>query len=91
MSPDGLQASIEKMRAAGVGEAAIDTFAHYYEQLREGASGMLPESDIEPVADLPTLDGVYPAVAARWIERLTPRSGAGSRAAAARAPRSRGS
>jgi len=53
---DGLQASIEKMRAEGVGEAAIDTFAHYYEQLREGASGMLPESDIEPVEDLPTLD-----------------------------------
>ena len=44
MSPDGLQASIEKMRAEGVGDAAIDTFAHYYEQLREGASGMLPES-----------------------------------------------
>jgi UTP--glucose-1-phosphate uridylyltransferase len=56
MSTDGLQASIEKMRAEGVGQAAIDTFAHYYEQLRQGASGMLPESEIEPVADLPTLD-----------------------------------
>jgi UTP--glucose-1-phosphate uridylyltransferase len=56
MSVDGLQASIEKMRAEGVGEAAIDTFAHYYEQLREGASGMLPESEIEPVTDLPALD-----------------------------------
>jgi UTP--glucose-1-phosphate uridylyltransferase len=44
------------MRAEGVGEAAIDTFAHYYEQLREGASGMLPESEIEPVTDLPALD-----------------------------------
>ena len=53
---DGLQASIDKMRAEGVGDAAIETFAHYYEQLREGASGMLPESDIEPVEDLPTLD-----------------------------------
>ncbi|HEX6697721.1 MAG TPA: UTP--glucose-1-phosphate uridylyltransferase [Solirubrobacteraceae bacterium] len=56
MSPDGLEASREKMRAADVGDAAIDTFAHYYEQLREGASGMLPERDIEPVEDLPTLD-----------------------------------
>jgi UTP--glucose-1-phosphate uridylyltransferase len=56
MTADGLQASIEKMRAEGVGEAAIDTFAHYYEQLREGASGMLPESEIEPVEDLPALD-----------------------------------
>jgi UTP--glucose-1-phosphate uridylyltransferase len=53
---NGLQASIDKMRAEGVGEAAIDTFAHYYEQLREGASGMLPESEIEPVTDLPALD-----------------------------------
>jgi len=56
MSPDGLQASIEKMRAEDIGDAAIDTFAHYYGQLREGASGMLPESDIEPVEELPTLD-----------------------------------
>jgi UTP--glucose-1-phosphate uridylyltransferase len=44
------------MREAGVGQAAIDTFAYYYEQLREGASGMLPESEIEPVGDLPELD-----------------------------------
>ncbi len=56
MKPDGLQASIDKMRAEGVGEAAIDTFGHYYEQLREGASGMLPESEIEPVTDLPALN-----------------------------------
>jgi UTP--glucose-1-phosphate uridylyltransferase len=54
--PDGLQASIEKMRAERVPQVAIDTFAHYYEQLREGASGMLPESEIERVEDLPTLD-----------------------------------
>jgi UTP--glucose-1-phosphate uridylyltransferase len=56
VTPNGLQASIDKMRAEGVGEAAIETFAHYYEQLREGASGMLPESEIEPVTDLPALD-----------------------------------
>jgi UTP--glucose-1-phosphate uridylyltransferase len=53
---DGLEASIDKMRAEGVGEAAIATFAHYYEQLREGASGMLPESDIEPIEDPPRLE-----------------------------------
>jgi UTP--glucose-1-phosphate uridylyltransferase len=56
MTQDGLQASIDKMRAEGVGDAAIETFAFYYEQLREGASGMLPESEIEPVEDLPALD-----------------------------------
>jgi UTP--glucose-1-phosphate uridylyltransferase len=53
---DGLQASIEKMRAEGVPQVAIDTFAHYYEQLRQGASGMLPESEIERVEDLLQLD-----------------------------------
>jgi UTP--glucose-1-phosphate uridylyltransferase len=56
LTTDGLQASIEKMRAEGVPQVAIDTFAHYYEQLREGASGMLPESEIERVEDLPELD-----------------------------------
>jgi UTP--glucose-1-phosphate uridylyltransferase len=56
LTQNGLQASIDKMRAEGVGEAAIDTFAHYYEQLRAGASGMLPESEIEPVTELPALD-----------------------------------
>jgi UTP--glucose-1-phosphate uridylyltransferase len=56
MTSDGLRASIDKMRAEGVGDAAIATFAHYYEQLREGASGMLPESEIEPVDDVTALD-----------------------------------
>jgi UTP--glucose-1-phosphate uridylyltransferase len=64
---DGLQASIEKMRAEGVGEAAIRAFAHYYEQLREGASGMLPESEIEPVENLPTLDDL-PDADARSVD-----------------------
>ncbi len=56
LTTDGLRASIDKMRAEGVGDAAIATFAHYYEQLRDGASGMLPESDIEPVDDVTALD-----------------------------------
>jgi UTP--glucose-1-phosphate uridylyltransferase len=48
---DGLQASVEKMRREGLPDAAIRTFAHYYEQLREGETGMIPESAIEPVED----------------------------------------
>jgi len=56
MSDAGLRESIEKMRAEGLGQTAIDTFAHYYEELREGASGMLPEDEIEPVDDVPALD-----------------------------------
>ena len=37
------------MRAAGVQQAAIDTFTHYYRQLERGETGLLPESEIEPV------------------------------------------
>src|SRR3954469_8660702 len=53
---DGLQASLEKMRREGIPDAAVKTFEHYYEQLREGETGMLPESEIEPVTDVQDLD-----------------------------------
>jgi UTP--glucose-1-phosphate uridylyltransferase len=53
MSEEGLRAASEKMRADGVADAAIDVFAHYYHELEAGATGMLPEADIEPVDDLP--------------------------------------
>jgi UTP--glucose-1-phosphate uridylyltransferase len=56
MSAEGLAASQEKMRAAGVPEASIATFAHYYRQLEAGASGMIPESVIEPVESVPSAD-----------------------------------
>ena len=52
---DGLQASVEKMRREGLADAAVETFKHYYEQLRGGETGMLPESDIEPVQDVQQL------------------------------------
>ena len=50
---DGLGASAEKMRSEGVAEAAVETFLRYYEQLRNGDLGALPESQIEPVEHLP--------------------------------------
>jgi UTP--glucose-1-phosphate uridylyltransferase len=53
---DGLQASVEKMRREGLPDAAIDTFRHYYRQLAEGETGMIPESEIEPVEDVRQLD-----------------------------------
>ena len=56
MSEEGLRAASEKMRADGVADTAIDVFAHYYRELEAGATGMLPEADIEPVADLPRAD-----------------------------------
>ncbi|MBW3550618.1 MAG: RNA pyrophosphohydrolase [Proteobacteria bacterium] len=43
MTPDGLTASVEKMRAEGVPDVAIDTFRHYYEQVVAGETGLLPE------------------------------------------------
>src|SRR2546423_729124 len=41
------------MRAADVPDVAIATFAHYYRQLEEGASGLVPEAEIEPVESVP--------------------------------------
>jgi UTP--glucose-1-phosphate uridylyltransferase len=50
---DGLTASIEKMRSEGVADAAIETFRRYYDRLREGDLGVLPEADLEPIEALP--------------------------------------
>jgi UTP--glucose-1-phosphate uridylyltransferase len=55
---DGLQASVEKMRREGLPDAAIDTFSHYYRQLAEGETGMLPESEIEPAGDVQDLNAL---------------------------------
>jgi UTP--glucose-1-phosphate uridylyltransferase len=51
-----LDAAVEKMRAEGLGDAAVESFARQYERLREGETGTLAESEIEPVADLPDAD-----------------------------------
>ena len=44
------------MRAAGVADVAIDTFAQQLERLRAGETGVLAEAEIEPVATLPDAD-----------------------------------
>ncbi|MBA8794653.1 UTP--glucose-1-phosphate uridylyltransferase [Friedmanniella endophytica] len=51
---DGLKQAQEKMRAAGVADEAITVFSHYYGELESGATGMIPEDSIDPVAE-PTL------------------------------------
>jgi UTP--glucose-1-phosphate uridylyltransferase len=58
---DGLQASIEKMRADDVADAAIETFRDLYTRWQEGETGLLPESEIEPLRDLPALDDLHDA------------------------------
>jgi UTP--glucose-1-phosphate uridylyltransferase len=56
VSDDELQAALDKMRADGVADIAVDTFRHYFERLRAGDEGVLPEAEIEPVAELPDAD-----------------------------------
>ena len=69
MSPDGLTQSIDKMRAAGVHDAAIDTFRHYYERLQAGETGLLPESEIEPLRDLPDAEALEQEAAAELVDQ----------------------
>ena len=56
MTDDTLSPALDKMRADGVPDVAVKTFAHYYELLQAGESGTLAESDIEPVQELPDAD-----------------------------------
>jgi UTP--glucose-1-phosphate uridylyltransferase len=53
VSGEGLEHSVEKMRADGVADLAIRNFSHHYERLQAGEQGMLAESEIEPVEDVP--------------------------------------
>src|ERR671919_775188 len=53
MSEHGLQQAREAMEAAGVHPRAIDVFTHYYRELERGETGLIAESDIEPLAGVP--------------------------------------
>ncbi|GAB2612514.1 UTP--glucose-1-phosphate uridylyltransferase [Pseudactinotalea suaedae] len=58
MSESGLQQSREKMAEAGVSPVAIEVFSHYYRLLEEGATGLIPESTIDPLLEVPQLSEV---------------------------------
>lgn len=58
MSSTGLGLAESRMRAEGLDERVVGVFAHYHRQLEQGATGMIPEADIEPLADLTELDSV---------------------------------
>jgi len=45
----GKQQAVAAMRAAGINDVAIAIFADYYDQLAAGATGLVPESAIEPL------------------------------------------
>jgi UTP--glucose-1-phosphate uridylyltransferase len=58
VSAEGLRESVEKMRRDGVADLAIRNFSHYYQRLVEGEQGMLPESEIESVDEVPDVAGL---------------------------------
>ena len=63
-----MSAATEKMKQEGLPEIAIDTFAHYEALLREGEQGTLPESELEPLTDVPGIDDL-PEPEASALER----------------------
>ena len=56
--PEALTRATRKMEEAGVSPAAIGAFEYYFEQLASGDTGVVPESEITPLTDLPRLDDV---------------------------------
>ncbi len=60
----------ERMRAEGLPELAIKTFAHYYGELVSGATGMIAESAIEPIPSLPDTTGFGADLAERGRREL---------------------
>lgn len=72
MSDQGLQACVAKMRRAGVADAAIETFTHYYRLAEAGDSGLIREDTIAPLTDPQQLADVrVSAEAARAAIRQT--------------------
>jgi UTP--glucose-1-phosphate uridylyltransferase len=55
MSREGRRQALDKMAEAGERKRAIEVFAHYYDVLESGETGMISEDDIEPIRELPRL------------------------------------
>ena len=70
MSRAGLEAAVAKMRADGQSEEAIRTFARAYEQLEGGATGTLPDAELEPVGDVPAAADLPQADPAQAADRV---------------------
>src|SRR4051812_47244385 len=56
MEPEKFFEFDTKMRAAGLSDAAIRAFKHSYSSLVQGQTGLIPETEIEPVEELPRLE-----------------------------------
>ena len=70
MQPDGLRESVEKMHAEGLPDIAVETFSHYYGQLAAGESGVLPESEIEPLDEVPSYENPPEGSVREALERV---------------------
>ncbi len=51
-----------RMRTERLPEIVIRTFQYYYEQLAAGETGLIPESALQPIAELPDLEQLPPAL-----------------------------
>jgi UTP--glucose-1-phosphate uridylyltransferase len=56
-----MDAALQKMRAEDLSDTALHTFAHQLRRLREGESGVVPETEIEPLGDVAGLAELAPA------------------------------
>ncbi len=54
--PEGFGPFRTKMEGAGLAPIAIDTFAHYFDLLRKGETGLLTQADIAPVEKVPAYE-----------------------------------
>ena len=54
----GLTLAQQKMREAGVAEAAINVFSDFYHQLEQGVTGSIPEETISPLTEVDRLADV---------------------------------
>jgi UTP--glucose-1-phosphate uridylyltransferase len=64
-----VERAAEKMRRAGVPEPAIRIFERQRERVRAGASGLLPDAELEPVAAVPAVWDIPDAGAGAPLER----------------------
>ncbi len=55
---NAFQPYAEKMQVEGLPELAIETFRHYYDALRSGATGSLTRREIDPPGEIPHVDSL---------------------------------
>lgn len=58
MTSQGRDQALERMRAAGVSQPAMNTFARHYDNLAAGATGLIAEADVEPALPAVLLEDV---------------------------------